>query len=178
MSPSWTRCRALGWRALLVALTLGAFVGWPVQPAAAAPLKVGSQLPGATFTDLQGNKRRLPDEVAGKVAVIHFWTTGCSSCREEMPALEKLSRSYQQRGVAVVAVNVGQSLTLAKQGISGLGTTFPVFADVDRKGAGLYGVTGVPATFVLDRSGSLRFKILGPTPPETLKKFVLSLLER
>jgi cytochrome c biogenesis protein CcmG/thiol:disulfide interchange protein DsbE len=57
-----------------------------------------------------------------------------------------------------------------------LGVSYPILIDMDGKSAALYGVTDIPRTYVIDRSGVVRYRILGGATPEMLKKLILSLL--
>lgn len=163
-------------RSNFILLLLGLLLA-SALPAEAA-VRVGTTLPAAQFVALKGAPIRLPDAVSGKVAVIHFWTIGCSSCKEEMPAMEALYRRLRGKGVQIIAVNVGQGKKDVEAFVREAGISYPVLIDTDRKSLQLLEVSGVPRTIVLDRSGVIRFKIIGSTPPELLGKYVQSLIDR
>jgi len=57
-----------------------------------------------------------------------------------------------------------------------LGVSYPILIDTDGKSASLYGVTDIPRTYVIDRNGMVRYRILGGATPEILKRLILSLL--
>lgn len=173
VSPWWTACGLLaaGAVALLVLL-----VAAP-SSADAAPLRVGTQPPEISLPLLAGGTVRIPAAVQGKVAVIHFWSTGCSTtCRDEMMALEALSAAYRGRGLAVVTINVGQKVGEVRDFLKGVNPTYPVALDTNRKGALTYDSVDLPRTFILDRKGLIRYKVIGGASEGTLKKMVLSLL--
>jgi len=144
--------------------------------AGGTPLRVGDTPPRIKLSDLNGAAVRIPDDFRGKVVILHFWTGGCSSCAEEMPAMEKLYEKYRRKGFVILAVNVGQKKELVKRLVTDIGITYPVLLDPDRKMAENYDVVGVPRTYLVDRKGVIRYKILGSTSSETLKKQLLSLL--
>ena len=147
------------------------------SPVFAAPLRVGSPLPELSLPLLNGGSVRLPAAVQGKVAVVHFWSTGCSTtCRDEMAALEGLSAAYRGRGLTVVAVNVGQKPGEVREFLKGINPSYPIALDGDRKGALSYDAVDLPRTFILDRKGLIRYKVIGGASEGTLKKMVLSLL--
>lgn len=52
------------------------------------PLRIGELPPWVTLSELGGRSLRVPDDVRRKMVILHFWAVGCSSCREEMPAME------------------------------------------------------------------------------------------
>jgi thiol-disulfide isomerase/thioredoxin len=126
--------------------------------------------------DLNGTLVRLPDDYRGKVVILHFWAGGCSSCKEEMPAMETLYSSYGRKGLVILAVNVGQGIDAVRGLVRGLRITYPVLLDTDREMAMKYGVAGLPRTYLVDRNGVIRYRIIGAASEEMLKKQVLSLL--
>ncbi|OPY91791.1 MAG: Thiol-disulfide oxidoreductase ResA [Syntrophaceae bacterium PtaU1.Bin231] len=162
---------------LLVSLALlfGLLFPAVARPSEAVP-RIGRTLPATVIPGLEGSPVRIPDAFRGKVAVLHFWRIGCSSCKLEMPAMDRLYRNYRDRGLAVVAVNVGQKKEAVKGFAAELGVSYLVLADAEGKSAAAYGVTDVPRTYIIDRGGIVRFRILGGATPETLKRLVLSLL--
>ena len=90
--------------------------------------------------------------------------------------MNDLYSRYQKKGLEILAVNVGQKKETVKDFAVELGVSYPILIDMDGKGAALYGVMDLPRTYVIDRSGVVRYRILGSATPETLKKLILSLL--
>jgi thiol-disulfide isomerase/thioredoxin len=128
------------------------------------------------MNDLAGMKMTIPESIKGKVVIIHFWAEGCSSCAREMPALEALYAEYKSKGLIVVAVNVGQQRDAVSAFIKKMGVSYPVVLDPESIAARNYGVFGLPRTFFLDRTGRIKYKILGEASEKTLKKLVLKIL--
>lgn len=147
-----------------------------VSAADKSPLRVGDVPPLAALRDLNGTVVRVPTHFRGKVVVLHFWAGGCSSCREELPAMESLHATYGKKGLVILAINVGQRRDTVVQLVRSLGISFPVLLDSDREMAGRYDVYAVPRTYIIDRSGVIRYRILGSANVEMLKKRVLSML--
>jgi thiol-disulfide isomerase/thioredoxin len=145
---------------------------------ASASLRIGDSMPRIVLDELNGAQIAIPANFHGKVTVIHFWTSGCSSCREEMPALDRIYHKFNKRGLEVIAVNVGQSKAEVKKAVAGLGVSFPVLLDQQKKTIELYEVKGVPRTLILDRNGRISYKIIGNTPTEYLNKYIGSLLSQ
>ena len=167
-------------RGLCIVLMTLAGVAFPfLDPTVMArlPLRIGDTPPRGNVTDLNGRAVRIPDDLRGKVVILHFWASGCSSCREEMPAMEALYARYDKKGLVILAVNVGQSKEAVKAFMADLKITYPILLDPDRKMAGEYEVISVPRAFILDRNGLIRFKIVGSgASMEKLNKLVSSLL--
>jgi cytochrome c biogenesis protein CcmG, thiol:disulfide interchange protein DsbE len=154
------------WLLLLLALA---------RPADAA-LRIGDMLPSATLLGVTGAPIRIPEALKGKVVILHFWQIGCSSCKLEIPAMDVLYRKYRGKGLEILAVNTGQKKESVKIFAAELRVSYPILIDSEGTSATLYGVTDVPRTYVIDRSGVVRYRIFGGTTPEMLKKLVLSLL--
>jgi len=150
----------------------------PVTAGAAADisLRIGTTPPKITLKDLQGFPVQIPEDVRGKIAVVHFWTDYCNFCLVEMPAMENLYRKYRGQGLVILAVNVGQKKDLVKAFINNIRVTYPVLLDLDLKAASRYGVDAVPRTFFLDRNGVIRYRVLGDATEEDLGHLVRSLL--
>jgi thiol-disulfide isomerase/thioredoxin len=125
--------------AFFVLFLSGNTVGVP--SASGAPLRVGNIPPRVALTSLSGSLVRVPDDFRGKVLILHFWAGGCSSCKEEMPAMEKLYRQYGKKGLVILAVNVGQRKDIVQRLAKDLGISYPVLLDPDQKMARNYDVS-------------------------------------
>ena len=127
-------------------LDLPAWTGGPTQPLA--------------LTDLEGRPRDLA-EYRGKVLVVNFWATWCPPCREELPSLERLRDALQGRPFEVLAVNVAEGEPRVKGFLAEVPLRLPVLLDRDGGAQRAWKVRGLPATFLLDTEGAIRFWYLG-----------------
>ena len=75
--------------------------------------------------------------------------------------METLYASYGRKGLVILAVNVGQRKDTVRGLVRGLGITYPVLLDTDREMAMKYDVVGVPRTYLVDRNGIIRYRIIG-----------------
>ncbi len=162
-------------RALFVA-TLALLLPMAGTGAAEGALRIGDPAPRIDLADLAGVSVPLPATTRSQVTVIHFWTTGCGACREEMQTFDGLYRTYRRKGVAIFAVNIGDQREVIRETLAGVSVSFPILTDPTRKSVKPYNVTGVPRTFILDRNGTIRYKIIGSTSREILAKYIQSLL--
>lgn len=161
---------------LLTLLVVAQFLAASSWAAERANLRVGDQSPRVSIRGVSGGTTTIPDDVHGKVTIVHFWAVGCSSCRDEMPALESLFNRYNKKGLTVIAVNVVKRNNSIKSFLEGLKITYPILIDSDGKAAERYEVAMVPKTFIIDRNGVIRYKIAGEATGDILKKLILNLL--
>jgi thiol-disulfide isomerase/thioredoxin len=103
----------------------------------------------------------MPD-LRGKVVLVNFWASWCPECRQEMPVLERLHRELAPQGLAIVGVNAWEKREAASRYVKELGLTFPLVLDPDGKISALYGVIGLPATFLVGRDGRAVAFAIGP----------------
>ena len=123
--------------------------------------EVGDAAPDFTLPTPEGNSVRLADQ-RGKVVFLNFWATWCPPCRQEMPSMESLYQRLRGREFEILAVSIDRNGEDAVPPfVAKYGLTFPVLLDPDSKIFRLYGVTGVPETFIVDRNGVILLKIIG-----------------
>lgn len=148
--------------AAMVVLALAFGVVW-LQSSKYEPLTVGKPAPDFDLPDLDDNQIRLSD-FRGKVVFLNFWATWCKPCREEMPSMEVLYKNFEGDGLVVLAVSIDRVTT--KQDIppfvKSLNLTFPVLIDSWGQTDKRYKLMGVPETYIIDRHGVLREKVIGP----------------
>jgi peroxiredoxin len=106
-----------------------------------------------TLTDLNGKSWMLKD-MKGKVVLLNFWATWCPPCRKEMPDLETLYRRFGPQGLVILGID-DEEAEKVKPFIAQQKITYPVLLDPGRKVNTLFGIEGIPKTFVYDRDGKI-----------------------
>jgi len=106
---------------------------------------------------LMGGGKLSRAEVQGKPVLVNFFASWCLPCREEMPAIEKLSKEYRGKEVVFFGVAVDDTETKMKEFVSRYGVTFPVGLDDGGAVQKAFGVYGLPTTFFIDRQGQVRY---------------------
>lgn len=137
--------------------------------------RAGDKAPPFQVGDLEGGRRSL-SEWAGKPLVLNFWGTFCPPCTEEMPALQRQSAKWAERGVGVVGMNLGENAVTVRSFIQQYGIRFPIYMDVDDTVRKAYGVNQYPTTFFIRPDGRIHKIIIGKMDEATIDSTVEAML--
>lgn len=133
---------------------------------------VKEQAPGFTLTDVNGKQVSLQD-LRGKIVVLDFWATWCAPCKASFPAMQMAVNKYKaDPNVKFLFIHTWERGTEtptkdAADYIKGKKYTFDVLMDLkdaqtkENKVVSSYKVNGIPAKFVIDAQGNIRFKLTG-----------------
>lgn len=122
--------------------------------------------PGSKFTNA---------DLHGQVALINVWASWCVACREEHEFLMSLA----QNNVPLIGLNYKDAPTDAQQVLRELGNPYrTVLVDSDGRTGIDWGVYGVPETFLVDKTGIIRYKYIGPITPEGWERELAPLLRQ
>lgn len=118
--------------------------------------------PDFTLQDMDEADFSLRD-YRGKVVLLNFWATWCPPCRREMPSMERLHQSSQDKGLVVLALNQmeDEDHVFAYTGELEVDPTFTILFDKDSKVSRAYRVQGLPTTYLIDKQGRIRFRAIG-----------------
>lgn len=147
MTTSWLRGSAF----LLVLLVL------PLAPRAASALDAGDRAPEFAAPSLAGDGTVELSRYRGKIVYLDFWASWCAPCREEMPILERLHKTYASQGLVIVGVSVDREAANARTFASRMGITFPIIHDAQHQLAGRFAPPKMPSSYVIDRRGVVRY---------------------
>ena len=117
-----------------------------------------------------------PKDLLGKVWLLNVWASWCVSCRAEHPLLNELAK---MKLVPILGLNYKDQDLAAIKWLAELGNPYDL-SIVDAKGlVGIdYGVYGVPETFVIDQTGKVAFKHIGPITPDSMQNTLLPLIAK
>jgi len=154
----------------LIGLAIAAWLGLPSRRATSsgtaddcAPAQaVEGEAPNLELQALAGGRVTL-DGLRGRVVLLNAWATWCPPCRDELPALEAVSRRYAGQGLTVVGVNIGESPQAVQHFIDRSGVTFPIWLDPDEASLRAFGTVSLPSSFLIDTDGILRARWFGAT---------------
>jgi cytochrome c biogenesis protein CcmG/thiol:disulfide interchange protein DsbE len=124
------------------------------------PKRVGEVAPDFSLQD-SAQKITL-NQFRGQVVVLNFWATWCPPCVEELPSLMSMQERARRRGVVVLGISIDVDEDAYHRFLKQRTVNFLTVRDPERKVAQLYGVHGWPETYIIDRQGLVRRKIIGP----------------
>ena len=122
--------------------------------------------PDFTLKQLDGRGVSL-SSLQDKVIFLNFWATWCGYCKVEMPVMQEIHEEMGDDDFVILAVNVRETDTQAKEFMKEGGYTFPVLMDYDGAITSSYGVTGFPTTYIIDPEGNLIARKVGPIPEDS-----------
>ncbi|MBL78713.1 MAG: DsbE family thiol:disulfide interchange protein [Nitrosomonadaceae bacterium] len=145
------------------------------------PRKVPSPLIGKPAPIFNLQQLHEPENIfkskdnLGKVWLLNVWASWCASCRDEHPLLVQLAKANV---VPIYGLNYKDKRNLAIQWLEQLGDPYTKsIMDPEGRVGIEYGVYGVPETYVIDKSGVIQYKQIGPVTVDVLKKTILPLVK-
>jgi cytochrome c biogenesis protein CcmG/thiol:disulfide interchange protein DsbE len=144
------------------------------------PVAEGLEAPDIRVNDLDGDEWQLSTN-RGEVILLNFWATWCDTCKEEMPSLQHLYDTLKDEpNFRLVTILYNDAPLNAVNYLKDNNYTLPLYMDPNGIAGVTYGLTGVPETYVVDKKGVLRKKIIGPSDfdnPDALAFFKRLLAE-
>ncbi len=160
--PGWVFVLAL---ALLVGFL--AIIGGSLNKKTAAPIKIGDPIPDFSLTSFSGETYHSSD-LKGKVVLLNFWASWCTTCEDEAAALENVWKEMAPGGkVLFLGVDWADTEPEALAYLEKFGTTYPSAPDLGTQVSQLFRITGVPETYVFDPAGNLAAVTIGPFESES-----------
>lgn len=146
--------------ALALVVGLFALLVWKVatQDEGAAPKLGRGETPPAPAFHLDRLDRPGKLSLAayrGRPVVLNFWASWCIPCKQEAPLLESTWKRYRDRGLVVLGVDINDLRGDARRFAREYGMSYPLVYDGPGNTTTTYGLTGVPETFFVARSGKL-----------------------
>ena len=125
-------------------------------------LAIGSEPVGFDVKSTKG-ERLTPSAYRGKVLLIDFWATWCGPCIAEMPNVKSVYTKYHGKGFEIVGISLDQSRDKLDRYVTSQGIEWPQYFDGkywNNDIAVSYGIRSIPATFLIDKKGKIRYKSL------------------
>src|SRR3989454_3536053 len=149
-------------------------------PEAKAPDNAGIKqnfpaAPDVQFTKLDGSPLHLKD-LRGRVVLLNFWATWCIPCRSEIPSLSAMQKDFESRGLSIIGVSYDDTADLVQQFQKDIPQSYQVVLGGREVGADLPAAP-LPTTYIIDREGRIREKIIGERTRTQFESSIKPLLE-
>jgi cytochrome c biogenesis protein CcmG/thiol:disulfide interchange protein DsbE len=135
----------------------------------------GKAAPDFVLKDLAGRPVRLSD-LRGQVVLVNLWATWCPPCRVEMPDLAALYQAHQAEEFIILGVDDQERKETVSEFLAQNPLPYPILLDPDSRVARAYGVSFLPASFLIDRRGVLRTTLPGQSTRVRLEAAIKPLL--
>jgi len=137
---------------------------------------IGKPAPEFQLPELREPTRTFsPKQLRGKVWLLNVWGSWCVACREEHPFLIQLSNAG---AVPIYGLDWKDKREDALSTLNELGDPYVLnVSDADGRVAIDYGITGAPETYLIDKSGVIRYKEVGQLTPEIMQNKILPLVK-
>jgi cytochrome c biogenesis protein CcmG/thiol:disulfide interchange protein DsbE len=180
---------------LFIVLVVFLAIGLRLDPREVPSPFIGKPAPAFQLGQLEDSARTVtPKDMLGKVWLLNVWSSWCVSCRVEHPLLVEFSKQHvvpivglnykEVRGDNVIDVSrlkPDEEVMLARQRaqkwLDTHGNPYLMSVlDIDGRVGIDYGVYGVPETFLIDKTGTIRYKQIGPVTADALENKLLPLI--
>jgi len=131
-----------------------------VSTAAYADLTAGTKAPDFTLPTLSGKSFTLSNcfKNPPQVVVLDLWATWCPPCRSEIPHLVKLQNKFKGKNVTIVGVALDADKSVVEDFAKQQRINYTIALDPQGAKLGaLYKIRGIPATYIIDKKGVIRY---------------------
>ena len=123
---------------------------------AAQPATTGEQAPPCSAVAVDGSQKINVADYRGKVVYLDFWASWCAPCRDSFPFMNELQRDLASKGLQILAVSVDKTAEDAHRFLERIPAHFTVVLDTVASCPAAYRLQGMPSSYVIDRSGTVR----------------------
>lgn len=146
-------------------LTLFAATPAPGQEKLPPGIRIHATGPAPDFElpDIDGATTRLSG-LRGQWVFLHFWASWCGPCRKEMPAIQRLSERVDAGRLRILLVNTAEDEDTIFSFLAGAAPDLESLMDADGEVTETWKPRGLPATYLIDPAGQVRYQALGGRP--------------
>jgi thiol-disulfide isomerase/thioredoxin len=129
--------------------------------------------PAPRFTAKTLDGEKLSNEsLKGKVVLVQFWATWCQYCRRDQPSVDAITGDFADKGLVVLAVNVGEPKRKVKQYLAESPRACRIVLMEDTNLAALYAARSYPLYVLIDREGNVAGRQKGAAGEDALRRLL------
>lgn len=119
--------------------------------------------PDFELEDMDGNRDSLSSG-RGQWVFLHFWASWCGPCRKEMPAIQRMATLMEDEPLKILLVNTAEDEDTIFSFLGGVAPDMTTLMDRDGSVTEVWKPRGLPATYLVDPYGQVRYQALGGRP--------------
>jgi peroxiredoxin len=179
------RARPFPWIPVVIGLSLIGFAilslasqnsnGAAADLSSVVPVKVSFAAPELSLQNINGKTESFSD-FRESVVLINNWATWCPPCKAEMPTLAAYYNEHNSEGFMIIAIEAGDPIEGVSKFAQSYGLNFSVWLDPNGASLKAFGNGTLPTSYVVDRSGTVRYVWTGEINRAMLEKYVTPLL--
>ena len=127
---------------------------------------VGRMIPSFKLKIISGEEVDLETLRAGKKMIMFFWATWCPHCRETLKDLETRIQEFKQKDISLILVNLGEKQNFVKKFLEKNNIPLDTFLDEESILPEIYGLSGVPAFFLVNKRGIVNLFVYNNLPKD------------
>lgn len=124
----------------------------------------GRQAPALVLKDLEGAATYNINDSKGRWVFVHFWASWCGPCRREMPLIQSIYAQFEQSRLKIVLINTAESEDVVFTFMGDVAPDLNPLLDLDGTVTERWQPRGLPATYLVDPAGKMRYVALGGRP--------------
>jgi cytochrome c biogenesis protein CcmG/thiol:disulfide interchange protein DsbE len=139
--------------------------------------QMSSPAPDVGGEGLDGAQHAIAD-ARGHVLVVNVWATWCGPCQDELPGIVRVAHTFAARGVRFLGLDYDDDAAQAREWVRTYEMPYPSISDPSGRFADDLGFVGLPDTYIVDRTGTIRYWLAGAIDdPSKVKAFTRLLRE-
>lgn len=123
----------------------------------------GRPAPALRLADMDGNTTDL-QSLRGRWVFVHFWASWCGPCRKEMPTMKQMIDAMAEENFAVILINTAEDEDTVFSFMAAVAPELSTLLDRDGVVTEAWRPRGLPATYLVDPQGRVRYQALGGRP--------------
>ena len=150
--------------------------GGTQQEYSSIPMPVEYDAPELTLTNLAGGQESLAD-YEGQVVLVNLWATWCPPCKAELPVLQQYYEDHVDDGFVIIGIDFGEPEATVASFVNASDLTYPIWVDEGSESGMAFNSYSLPASFVIDRSGTVVLAWTGAISQAMLEKYVTPIIQ-
>ena len=161
---------------IFIVLVLFLGVGLTLKPREVPSPLIGKPAPTFRLAQLHDASKTIgPEDLRGQVWLLNVWASWCVTCRQEHPLLVEMMR---QKIVPIYGLNYKDKREDGIAWLNQFGNPYVLAAhDIEGRAGINWGVYGVPETFLIDKAGIIRYKVIGAITPDVVQEKLIPLIK-